>query len=72
MRVTAHRLFDANGHFVFALAEMEMPGMSGIEDLSHFRQHDDKIFRAICAGAAGYLLQSSGTEAIAGAAAGVC
>jgi len=55
--------------------------MSGIEALAHFRQQaprtalviltvfedDDKIFRAICAGAAGYLLKTVSVEDIASA-----
>jgi DNA-binding NarL/FixJ family response regulator len=61
------------------LLDVELPGMSGIEALAHFRQRfpataliiltvfedDDKIFRAICAGATGYLLKSTSAEDIA-------
>lgn len=63
------------------LLDVELPGMSGIEGIARLRQlapkaaiviltvfeDDDKIFRAICAGAAGYLLKTSGTEDIAAA-----
>ncbi len=63
------------------LVDVELPGMSGIEGIASLRQlapqaavviltvfeDDDKIFRAICAGAAGYLLKTSGTEDIAAA-----
>jgi DNA-binding NarL/FixJ family response regulator len=63
------------------LLDVELPGMSGIEGLALFRQQaprtalviltvfedDDKIFRAICAGAAGYLLKTSSIEDIASA-----
>jgi DNA-binding NarL/FixJ family response regulator len=63
------------------LLDVELPGMSGIEGLAPFRQQaprtalviltvfedDDKIFRAICAGAAGYLLKTSSIEDIAAA-----
>lgn len=61
------------------LLDVELPGMSGIEGIARLRQlapkmaiviltvfeDDDKIFRAICAGAAGYLLKTSSTEDIA-------
>jgi DNA-binding NarL/FixJ family response regulator len=61
------------------LLDVELPGMSGIEALSHFRlcspstaliiltvfEDDDKIFRAICAGATGYLLKTTSAENIA-------
>jgi DNA-binding NarL/FixJ family response regulator len=61
------------------LLDVELPGMSGIEALPHFRQRspstaliiltvfedDDKIFRAICAGATGYLLKSTSADDIA-------
>lgn len=63
------------------LLDVELPGMSGIDALALFRQQapqtalviltvfedDDKIFRAICAGAAGYLLKTSSTEDLAAA-----
>jgi DNA-binding NarL/FixJ family response regulator len=63
------------------LLDVGLPGMSGIEGLALFRQQaprtalviltvfedDDKIFRAICAGAAGYLLKTSSTEDLAAA-----
>ena len=61
------------------LLDVELPGISGIEGIARLRQlapraaiviltvfeDDDKIFRAICAGAAGYLLKTSSTEDIA-------
>lgn len=61
------------------LLDVELPGVSGIEGIARLRQlapkaaiviltvfeDDEKIFRAICAGAAGYLLKTSGTEDIA-------
>lgn len=54
------------------LLDVELPGMDGIEGIRHFKkllpdaslliltvfENDEKIFRAICAGAAGYLLKS--------------
>ena len=63
------------------LLDVELPGMNGIEGIARLRQlaphasvviltvfeDDDKIFRAICAGAAGYLLKTSSTEDIAAA-----
>ena len=63
------------------LLDVELPGMSGIEGLALFRQRaprtsiiiltvfedDDKIFRAICAGAAGYILKTASVEEIAAA-----
>lgn len=63
------------------LLDVGLPGMSGIEGITRLRQlapataiiilivfeEDDKIFRAICAGAAGYLLKTSSTEDIAAA-----
>jgi len=61
------------------LLDVELLGISGIEGIARLRQlapraaiviltvfeDDDKIFRAICAGAAGYLLKTSSTEDIA-------
>lgn len=61
------------------LLDVELPGMNGIEGLARLRQlaphaaivvltvfeDDDKIFRAICAGAAGYLLKTSSNDDIA-------
>lgn len=61
------------------LLDVELPGISGIEGIARLRhlapkaaiviltvfEDDDKIFRAICAGAAGYLLKTSSTEEIA-------
>jgi DNA-binding NarL/FixJ family response regulator len=55
-----------------ALLDVGLPGMDGIEGISHLKakapgvsililtvfEDDDKIFRAICAGASGYLLKS--------------
>lgn len=63
------------------LLDVELPGMSGIEGISALKtfapnlaiviltvfEDDDKIFRAICAGAAGYLLKTAGVEDIASA-----
>ena len=63
------------------LLDVGLPGMSGIEGIARLRQlapraaiviltvfeDDDKIFRAICAGAAGYLLKTSGIQEIAAA-----
>lgn len=63
------------------LLDVGLPGVSGIEGMARLRQlapqasvviltvfeDDDKIFRAICAGASGYLLKTSGTEDIAAA-----
>jgi DNA-binding NarL/FixJ family response regulator len=54
------------------LLDVGLPGMDGIEGISHLKsraplasvliltvfEDDDKIFRAICAGASGYLLKS--------------
>ncbi len=63
------------------LLDVGLPGMSGIEGIAAFRktapataiviltvfEDDDKIFRAICAGAAGYLLKTASVEDIAAA-----
>lgn len=63
------------------LLDVGLPGMDGIDGIARLRQlapqtaiviltvfeEDDKIFRAICAGAAGYLLKTSSTEDIAAA-----
>jgi DNA-binding NarL/FixJ family response regulator len=63
------------------LLDVELPGMSGIEGIALFRQEardaalviltvfedDEKIFRAICAGAAGYMLKTATTDEIADA-----
>ncbi|MFC5454544.1 response regulator [Prosthecobacter fluviatilis] len=63
------------------LLDVELPGVSGIEGIARLRElapqasiiiltvfeDDDKIFRAICAGASGYLLKTAGTEDIASA-----
>ena len=63
------------------LLDVGLPGMNGIDGIAQLRQlapqtaiviltvfeEDDKIFRAICAGAAGYLLKTSSTEDIAAA-----
>jgi DNA-binding NarL/FixJ family response regulator len=63
------------------LLDVELPGMSGIDGIARLRQlapqaaiviltvfeDDDKIFRAICAGAAGYLLKTSSIADIAAA-----
>ncbi len=61
------------------LLDIELPGMSGIEGIRHFKQRspasrilmltvfddDDKIFNAICHGASGYLLKTTTSEDIA-------
>lgn len=61
------------------LLDVELPGISGIEGIARLRElapkaaiiiltvfeDDDKIFRAICAGASGYLLKTSSTADIA-------
>jgi DNA-binding NarL/FixJ family response regulator len=63
------------------LLDVELPGMSGIDALASIRElapsttiviitvfeDDDKIFRAISAGATGYLLKTSNVEDIASA-----
>ena len=60
------------------LMDIQLPGMSGIEGLRHIKsispatdivmltifEEEEKIFRAICAGANGYLLKSSPSEEI--------
>ncbi len=61
------------------LLDIGLPGMNGIECISHIKRlspdskvimltihdEDDNIFRAICSGAAGYLLKDASTEEIA-------
>ncbi len=63
------------------LLDVKLPGMSGIEALAPLRQKaprtalviltvfedDDKIFRAICAGATGYMLKTASVADIAAA-----
>jgi len=63
------------------LIDLGLPGMSGIEGIPHFKlqvpaaqilvltvfEEDEKIFRAICAGASGYLLKSASLQEIAAA-----
>lgn len=60
------------------LLDVGLPGMSGLEGIRLIRQQcpdtlviiltvfedDEKIFQAICAGASGYLLKNSGSQAI--------
>ncbi len=60
------------------LLDVQLPGMDGIEALRIFKERTpesrvmiltvfddaDKIFRAVCAGAAGYVLKSSGVDRI--------
>jgi DNA-binding NarL/FixJ family response regulator len=70
------------------LLDVGLPGMSGLEGIRLFKEHapnsliviltvfedDDKVFQAICAGAAGYLLKTSSvadiTQAVRDALAG--
>src|SRR6187402_716227 len=61
------------------LLDVGLPGMTGIEGIPHLRarapeaaiiiltvfEEEEKIFRAICAGAAGYLLKTASIEEIA-------
>lgn len=61
------------------LVDVALPGMNGIEGIKRIKtiapqsqaivltvfDDDDKIFRAICAGASGYLLKTSSMEEIA-------
>lgn len=63
------------------LLDVGLPGMSGIEGIRHFKElapathviiltvYDDqeKVFKAICAGASGYLLKTADEDAIAAA-----
>lgn len=63
------------------LLDVQLPGKSGIEGIGELKalapemavviltvfEDDDKIFRAICAGASGYLLKAAGVEDIASA-----
>jgi DNA-binding NarL/FixJ family response regulator len=63
------------------LLDVGLPGINGIDALPRLRElapktaiviltvfeEDDKIFRAICAGASGYLLKTANTEDIAAA-----
>jgi len=63
------------------LLDVELPGINGLDAIAPLRagapqaaiviltvfEDDEKIFRAICAGAAGYLLKTSTTEEIADA-----
>jgi len=63
------------------LLDVELPGINGLDAIAPLRERlpqvaiviltvfedDEKIFRAICAGAAGYLLKTSTTDEIADA-----
>jgi DNA-binding NarL/FixJ family response regulator len=63
------------------LLDLELPGMSGVQAIVPIREispqtaiviltvfeDDEKIFRAICAGAAGYMLKTATTDEIADA-----
>jgi DNA-binding NarL/FixJ family response regulator len=63
------------------LLDLGLPGISGLDAIARLRElspqtaiviltvfeEDEKIFRAICAGAAGYLLKTAGVDDIAGA-----
>ena len=60
------------------LLDVQLPGVDGIAALTEFREaipetrviiltvfdDADKIFRAVCAGASGYVLKASGTDKI--------
>ncbi|MFQ5638565.1 MAG: response regulator [bacterium] len=60
------------------LLDIDLPGMSGIEGIRHFKtlspatkiiiltvfDDDDKIFNALCQGASGYLLKATSSENI--------
>jgi DNA-binding NarL/FixJ family response regulator len=60
------------------LLDVQLPGVDGIEALSRFKEvvpetriiiltvfdDADKIFRAVCAGASGYVLKAAGTDKI--------
>lgn len=70
---------DAGGAPDVVLTDIQLPGLSGIEGIRAFRdraaaahlivltvyEDEDRIVEAICAGANGYLLKSSSSEAIA-------
>jgi len=63
------------------ILDVQLPGIDGISALGGFRERapaakvliltvfdeTDKIFRAVCAGAAGYILKSGGVDEIGGA-----
>lgn len=69
---------QAGGKPKVILLDVQLPGMDGISGLSHFKSlapetqiviltvfdDADKIFRAVCAGASGYILKSSSSAQI--------
>lgn len=72
---------DAGGAPDVVLTDLQLPGLSGLDGLRQFRaraagahlivltvfEDEDRIVEAICAGANGYLLKPSSSEAIAAA-----
>lgn len=77
----ARQQFESAGDPDVVLLDVGLPGMDGIEALGEIRKlhaaanviiltvfdDHDKIFRALCAGASGYLLKTSKVEEIADA-----
>lgn len=70
---------DAGGAPDVVLTDLQLPGLSGLDGIRQFRaraagahlvvltvfEDEDRIVEAICAGATGYLLKPSSSEAIA-------